>query len=439
MPNQQFSKGFYAADMAAALEAPAENRAAAFNAVRLKSEGGMLPVNPRAGTLPPLEVVDDLPAFPADDSATTAAELIQIAMATAWLADVPLRDLRATIQAAGNPLEGLEVELGAPVRPAAAFRLEDQGENKTPMISQLLLRSFEAGSLAIDLRHRLDLGYYGYRPEALSALLNGKPIESQVTSPRTHYIHTLRALASCMRQDPPYLYGLLAACMLDALGVRRSSLFPALPKEAGFVHYGGQLDAQCLLVQAVRQAMSMTAWMQKWEQGQEQRARPEELMAHPERLHPLWAERGAPLLARRGLGPHLPLLSAKGSPIHPSYVSGHAVIGGAVATVLNAVYRDGPWPVAMVQADPLGLELVAANATAPTIHQETRKLGENYGMGRVVGGLHYLSDVREGLLLGQRVAEQVLRGAKVNAKVLELEEWGSTTFEGYFGTTVSIP
>jgi hypothetical protein len=36
------------------------------------------------------------------------------------------------------------------------------------------------------------------------------------------------------------------------------------------------------------------------------------------------------------------------------------------------------------------------------------------------------------------VAEQVLRGAKVNARVLEIEEWGSTTFEGYFGTTVSI-
>lgn len=438
MPNRQFSKGFHAADMAAALEAPADDRAEAFGAVRLKSVGGMLPVNPRAGTLPTLDLVDDLPPFPADDSPTTAAELILDAMATAWLADVPLRELRTTIQAAGNPLEGLEAELNAPVRPAALFRLVDQGENKSPMISQLLLRSFEAGSLAVSMRHRIDMGHYGYRPEALTALLNGKPIESQVTSSHVHYIYSLRALASAMRQDPPYLYGLLAACQLDTLGVQRSSLFPALPTEAGFVFYGGQLDAQCLLAQAVRQAMGVACWMQKWEQGGEQRSRPEELLANPERLHPLWAERGAPLLERFGFGPHLPLLSAKGSPIHPSYVSGHAVIGGAVATVLNAIYRDGPWPAPMVQADSSGMTLVLANATAPTIHQEVRKMGENLGMGRVVGGLHLISDVRQGLLLGQRVAEGVLRGAKVYSRTLEIEEWGSTTFDGYFGTTVTI-
>lgn len=439
MANRPFSKGFNEDDMAAALEAPAENRAAAFGAVRLKSVGGMKPVDPRAGTLPLQSLVEELPPFPDDDSATTAAELIQCAFATASLADVPLRDLRATIQAAGNPLEGLEAELGAPVRPAAAFRLVDQGENKTPMISQFLLRPFEAGSLAVDMRHRLDVGHYGYRPEALAALLNGKPIESQVTSPRVHYIHSLRALAASQRQDPPYLYGLLASCLLDSLRARRSDLFPTLPKESAFVFYGGQLDAQCLLVQAVRQAMSMVCWMQKWEQGSERRSRPEELLANPERLHPLWAERGAPLLARHGFGSHLPMFTASGSPIHPSYVSGHAVIGGAVATVLNAIYRDGPWPVQMVQANETGMELVPANATAPTIHQEARKLGENYGMGRVVGGLHFLSDVRQGLLLGQRVAEQVLREAKANARTLELEEWGSTTFDGYFGTVVSIP
>lgn len=436
--NRPFSKGFDAADMAAALDAPAENRAAAFGAVRLTSVDGMKPVNPRAGTMAPPALLADLLPFPADDSATTSAELIQCAMATAWLADVPLRDLRTAIQAAGNPLDGLEAELGAPVRPAAAFRLADQGENRTPMISQFLLRPFEAGSLAVDMRHRIDVGHYGYRPDALAALLNGKPIESQVTSSRVHYIHTLRALASAMRQDPPYLYGLLAACLLDSLRARRSDLFPTLPTEGAFVFYGGQLDVQWLLAEAVRYSMSMVCWLQKWERGSQRRSRPEELLANPERLHPLWAERGAPLLERHGFGAHLPMFAASGSPIHPSYVSGHAVIGGAVATVLNAVYRDAPWPTAMVQANPTGTELIPANATAPTIHSEARKMGENYGMGRVVGGLHYLSDVRQGLLLGQRAAEQVLRQAKANASTLGLEEWGSITFEGYDGTVVSI-
>jgi hypothetical protein len=440
MSNLQFSKGHYSEDIDKALAAPAAERAAAFAAVRLKSQGGMKPVNPRAGILPAVELLDDLPPFPDDDSETTAAELIQIAMATAWLADTPLRDIKAILEAEGNPLEGLEEALGAPVRPAAAFRLQDPGAAPTPLISQFLLHPFAAGSLAIDQRHRLDLGLHGYRPEALQGLLNGKPIENQVLSSRTHYIYSLRALASAMRQDPPYLYGLLAMLQLEGMGPKkapRSGLFPPLPAEAGFVAYGGALDAQCLLVEAVREAMSL-CWLQKWRAGSPRRARPEELLAYPERLHPLWAERGAPLLQRLGVGPHLPLLSAAGAPAHPSYVSGHSVIGGAVATTINAIYADGRWPIVMMQANDTGSDLIGSNANTLTIHGEARKLGENYGMGRVVGGLHFLSDVREGLLLGQLVAEQVLRRAKARAQELGIEEWGSTSFKGYFDTTVSI-
>ena len=41
--------------------------------------------------------------------------------------------------------------------------------------------------------------------------------------------------------------------------------------------------------------------------------------------------------------PFLPLLYAEGSPTHPAYPAGHAVIAGANATILKLMYADENW------------------------------------------------------------------------------------------------
>ena len=92
-----------------------------------------------------------------------------------------------------------------------------------------------------------------------------------------------------------------------------------------------------------------------------------------------WSER--PITAvRRQLDPNfLPLLATPG---FPAYVSGHATVSAAAATVLGAV-----WPV----------ELGGLNA-----------LAEEAAMSRLWGGIHFRSDNDEGLRLGRAVGTAVV-------------------------------
>jgi hypothetical protein len=267
-------------------------------------------------------------------------------------------------------------------------------------------------------------------------MLRGAPIESQTFGAEV-YIHTPRAMASAMHQDPPYLMGLHSMLILDGLRVPRSSLFPALPAEAGFTDYGGAAAAQCLLAEA-SDAAFRDCWKLKYDPDpQRRRARPEELLARPELLHPIWRERGAPLLAP--WGGRLPLPIAEGCPPHPSWISGHAATAAAEAVEMMATYRDGPWPLAPIQASPDGLSLVPASSSTLTVHGELRKYAWNKSFGgRGALGVHFRSDVTAGLLVGQAAAVRVLRQRKAEAEALGLAPWGTVTFQGFGGQLITI-
>jgi len=203
--------------------------------------------------------------------------------------------------------------------------------------------------------------------------------------------------------------------LLNGLRVPRSSLFPPLPCESGFVSYGGTFQLQYLLPAAAELAMR-AAWYEKFRVSR--RRRPEELAADPASLHPIWKEIGAPLLAP--YGGCLPMLIAEGCPPHSSFVSGHGAIGGAVCTGLLAHFADVP--------------MLASDGSPSTTHAEIRKLGWNFGDAREILGIHYRSDIVQGLLLGQRAALLVLREARQRSA----EPWGTTTFVGFDGKAVTV-
>jgi hypothetical protein len=420
MSSRPFAKGHDPEDLTNAL---ATNQEIAWRTIRLAGAAKL--ASPRLGLLPPPEV-PGLGPCPEDDSAQTAVELIELAFAVR-LMDVPWRSIRDTIQQIGNPLEGLGEVLQGPVRPVSVFRQADQ-TNPEPYVSQLLLLAIQAGGLRSEQRYRLRSGWYGYTPEAQEAMLAGRPIETQAFGPET-YIHTPRALASAMHQDPPYKMGLDSAFLLDSLRVKRSTLFPPLPAEAGFTSYGGPAQLQCLIAAASDQAFR-DCWQLKY--SGHRRARPEELLSTPEVLHPLWHERGAALLAP--YGGRFPLIIAEGSPMHSSRPSGHAATAGAEATVLMACYQDMAWPASLVQASFDGLSLIPTSSSSLTVHGELRRFAWNKGFGRCLLGVHYRSDVVAGLMVGQAAAIRVLKAAKAAA----LEPWGSTTFTGFDGQPVTI-
>lgn len=426
--NIPFAKAHQPEDLTRALQAPPAERDAAFRAIRLT--GRMKLASPRWGVLPPPTGFGD---FPADDSAQTAAELIELALLAREL-DTPWRGMREAVQRRGNPLDGLGEILQGPTRPASLFRPEEQASPE-PYVSQLLLLPIPMGAMVAEQRYRLRTGAYGVTAETQAAMLRGAPIESQSYGPEV-YIHTPRAMASAMHMDPPYLMGLHAMLILDGLRVPRSSLFPALPAEAGFTDYGGAAAAQCLLAEA-SDAAFRDCWKLKYDPDpQRRRARPEELLARQEVLHPIWHERGAPLLAP--WGGRLPLPIAEGAPPHPSWISGHAATAGAEAVEMMATYRDGPWPLAPIQASPDGLMLIPASSSALTVHGEIRKFAWNKSFGRGALGVHYRSDVAAGLLVGQAAAVRVLRQRKAEAEALGLAPWGTVTFEGFGGQLITI-
>jgi len=73
------------------------------------------------------------------------------------------------------------------------------------------------------------------------------------------------------------------------------------------------------------------------------------------------------------------------TPPHPSYVSGHSTVSGAAETALAAFF--------------------------PGRKPELHALAEQAAMSRLYGGIHYRSDDDEGLRLGRRVGEWVLKRA----------------------------
>ena len=105
------------------------------------------------------------------------------------------------------------------------------------------------------------------------------------------------------------------------------------------------------------------------------------------------------------------------SPAHPSYPAGHAVIAGACVTVIKAIFEDTTLinsfvtPVIPDPVDPTQLiPLVGDDENIITVASELDKLASNIAFGRNWGGIHYRQDGDDGILLGEDVAIEYLRG-----------------------------
>ena len=121
----------------------------------------------------------------------------------------------------------------------------------------------------------------------------------------------------------------------------------------------------------------------------------------------------------------LPLQYKEGSPTHPAYPSGHAVVAGALCTILKIYFDDTVlWknlpifstPQNIVIPDNLNDVVVAcsdgsklkqydgSDKSELTIGHEINKLASNIAIGRDWSGVHYRSDGTQGILLGELIA-----------------------------------
>jgi membrane-associated phospholipid phosphatase len=95
-----------------------------------------------------------------------------------------------------------------------------------------------------------------------------------------------------------------------------------------------------------------------------------------------WVVRPVSVIRERHDAKFLPHLV---TPPHPSYTSGHSSVSGAAEIALTAFF--------------------------PAQRAEFHAMAEEAAMSRLYGGIHYRSDNEEGLQLGRRVAEQVVKRA----------------------------
>jgi hypothetical protein len=384
------------------------------------------------------------PAAPRLNSAQGAGEMIELY----WMAlarDVPFAqwDTDPTIAAAVADLNRYtalpQPRAGGSVTPATVFRETTPGDLTGPYISQFLLGDWTAGASPRSNAVKAPVAGQAFLTDFASwlAIQNGaNPVPKLQLSAGTRRIITPRDLTEAVHNDAVYQFGYDAALMLASAGVPLNPGNPYLASKSqvGFTT-GAAPQAQTLLGEVTSRALK-AQWYQKW--LVHRRLRPEAFgglihnQATGKANYPVSGDLfESPALGRTNSAYGtflLPQAYPEGSPLHPSYASGHATILGATVTILKAFY-DGnyviPNPV-IPNAD--GSALMPYSGPALTVGGELDKLAGNVATGRNWAGIHYRSDAHEAVRLGEAVAINLLKEQK--ATLREPFTWSFTSFDG---------
>jgi hypothetical protein len=91
-------------------------------------------------------------------------------------------------------------------------------------------------------------------------------------------------------------------------------------------------------------------------------------------------------------------------PSTPAYPAAHATNAGACAIILKAFFQEAYVIPTPVQATAEGTAVESWEGPALTLGHEISKLASNIALGRDAAGVHYRSDSRQGLLVGEERA-----------------------------------
>ena len=337
------------------------------------------------------------------------------------------------------------------VTPNLLFRGAFPGETLGPYLSQFFITPTSLGAQPLSQQMVTYLPNIDYMTSFSDWLTvqngNVTGLQNQ-KDPQHRYLHNGRGLAAFTHVDVLYQAYLTALLVLGTIG---APLNPGNPyvgsrTENGFGTFGAP-DFAGTLTEVATKALN-AVWYQKW--FVHLRPRPE---AHGGLVHLIKTGEGSKtdatfskvILNSRGLQQSFNkygtwLLSQafpEGSPTHPSYPTGHGVVGGACLTVLKFFF-DGNFviPDPMVPTSD-GLSLVpytGADAGELTVNGELNKLGHNVSFGHGThAGIHWRSDTDTSLLLGEAVALSFLRD-----KAQTYNEPFTVQLTKFDGTTATI-
>jgi hypothetical protein len=402
--------------------------------------------NPQAGLCFDLEGPDaqavTMPPAPRFDSAEEASEMAELYW-MALLRDVPFEDYvhDNTVADAVEDLNNFSAFRGPKERgritPATLFRGFTAGDLVGPYVSQFLLKDFNYGTLRVSHKQQTAKPKVDYVTDYQEWHRIQDGCDPGVTRANQlerdgrgefvrRYIRSARDLATYVhfdQLDEAYLN----ACLILLDDDVKAPFDPGNPytksgNQIGFATFG--VPHALSLVSEVSTCALKAVWWQKW--GVHRRLRPEEFGG---RIHnykrgktnyPINREiLNSPVLNRihdQHQTYLLPQAFPEGSPTHPAYGAGHAVVAGACVTILKAWFDESTKieqlfePQKIVGVEGSKLETYTeADKEAMTVGSELNKLAANIAIGRNMGGVHWRSDYSESVKLGEAVAIQTLQ------------------------------
>lgn len=366
------------------------------------------------------EVPDVLPI----SSAEAIGEMIELYWMSI-LRDIPYTQWESSplVQRAINDMNNLTNFKGPKenglVTVNTLFRGISKGDLLGPYVSQFLLLPFKQGIAEIEQRYKFaypGINYMTDKDEVIR-ILNGIILPDPVTpgsSPlpvtKPRLISTLRDGGTYVHVDEPMQAFENAVRILMGLKVPTNPGNPYINPSSGLKNEAAFVDYAIVdifdMVHRVSHLAALACWYHKWSLL---RLRPEEFSlllqrredrdteVEPLSIHSDWDESDIKqYLQQTQKNVLLQGACVTGSPCHPSYPSGHATFAGAGVTIVKAFYKN--------DAIFKGID-----GKTYTVHHELDKLASNIGSFRNVDGIHYRSDMEQGILLGEQVAIQLLQ------------------------------
>jgi hypothetical protein len=388
-----------------------------------------------------------MPAAPSFDSAYQAAEAIEV-LWQAVTRDISYIDYTTDpliLQAAEDmsrfsDFRGPKDENGD-VTPGTLFRGVGQKETIGPYISQFLLQPIPYGATTVEQLYDVPVAGNDHLTnynEWLHIQNGGKStgITSVKFEKSPRYLYNGRAMAQFVLKDFVNQAYLGATRIIRGYGSGAYDIndpYKGSVSEARSPLFGNNHAVD--LLSRVSMGSQNVAWFQKW--LVHRRARPEVFFG---RVHidmttdisypihdELFDSPALDIVYNRNGTYLLPTATPSGSPLHPTYPAGHAVMAGAAVTMLKAFFNEDfeiPNPMVPSKDGKKLLPYVAPEGEPPmTIESELNKLASNISLGRDIAGVHYRTDGDLGIALGEEYAISVLE---------ELVETYNEDFAGFF-------
>jgi membrane-associated phospholipid phosphatase len=393
------------------------------------------------GPDPCLGAIDPAPRF---DSARQAGEMVEMYW-HALTRDVLFSEYGShpLVQEASEELSGLSdfhgPKEGGRVTPRTIFRGDGAGDLAGSYVSQLLLKDVPFTPIRFPQKIRTVRPADDYLTDFASWLAsqNGNVAGANRYDPEPRYVRNGRDLAEYVHRDFSYQAPLAAGLILLRMGTLTDAGNPYQHSrtQSAFATFGAPYFLYLLAL--VTQVALTVCWYPKW--MVHRRLRPEEFAGRVEQLlkrraaYPIHAEvirsRALQRVLDRWSTGLLPQTYPEGSPMHPSYPSGHAVIAGAGVTVLKAIFQESFVIPEPVETSPDGLSLRRYEGPPLTVGGELDKLASNVAFGRNFAGIHWRSDAAAGLRLGEAVAISILKEMKLTGNEI-FDGFDLRTFDG---------